>query len=232
MTMDRRDFLKLIGLGGVALTLPKPLEVVAARMADLERPPLHVGRVSLTSRPEATFAMYDFTLHLPRTISKHAYSDFMEHWMLRMSAREQDGKTVDYLRVACSFIPMGDAFDPELRGYGGLLAGMTPRRQPYVMGVPLMISPDRVMEFWLMPDGLQRFPMPKAQLCFYGTQIPRVSDRRHLAADRLFINASFEEVRVERDEAIRLGIALADEGPDDLDVVAKKELVIVGGDRE
>jgi hypothetical protein len=41
--MDRRDFLKSIGLAGVALTLPKPLSVVAAKISDLEDPPIHAG---------------------------------------------------------------------------------------------------------------------------------------------------------------------------------------------
>jgi hypothetical protein len=231
MTMDRRAFLKTLGLAGVALTLPKPLEVVAARMAALDAPPLHVGHVSLRPRDEARFVLYNFTMHLPRFISKYAYCDFLDNWQLRMSFRRPDEKMVDILRASCAVMPMGDPFDPELKGYGGLLAGMNPlHRRPFMMAVPMVVSQDDVLEFWLLPTGRQKFPMPPAQLCLYGDSVPIT--QRHFGLSKLYINLSFDAVRVERAEAIRLGIALADEAPDDLETVRKQDLVIVGGDRE
>lgn len=45
--MNRRDFLKSLGLAGVALTLPKPIEVIAAKMSDIKGPPVQVGFTSL-----------------------------------------------------------------------------------------------------------------------------------------------------------------------------------------
>lgn len=50
MDLNRRTFLKSMGLGGIILTMPKPLEIIAAQMSDIEDPPIQAGFASVKMR--------------------------------------------------------------------------------------------------------------------------------------------------------------------------------------
>lgn len=219
--MNRRDFLKTIGLGGVALTLPKPLEVVAAKMADLEAPPLHVGRADLSLRAnDDRFLIDRFMFQVDRTISRVSFEDFARNWTLRV-ARKTGDVLEDLLRVRVSMVPFGPGVDPELGWAGALVSASS---YPYVM------LRGQTWEFWLTPDGPARFPMPKVYMVVNGTLFEQRPDPFGLRGGRpeagcSFISIPFRTVRVERAAAIRMGLVGPEEPEEDFAVSRREETV-------
>jgi hypothetical protein len=209
--MDRREFLKMLGLGGVALTLPKPLGIVAARAAELEAPPLHVGRTELAvdAGPGLGFAMYGLAFDLERGLSRERCDDFFRHWALRLAVRHVSGDVTDMLHAPAKRVPTGEASDPQLGWCGRLLSVMSPQR-PYYLMQPFVVRPGETLEFWLRPFGA-RFPMPEVTVALTGFRDePNVS-----RMGSQYYALSFRAVRVERAAAIRMGLVGPEEPEED-----------------
>lgn len=185
--MNRRDFLKLVGLGGTALLAPKPLEVIAARMADLSGPPLHVGVCRF--RELHNFALQDVGILLDRWQHKDALApgqqaDLLRNWTVHLAVRRGAGR--DYLRIGQRLL-------------GRSVFGFPGREEASEPSILLRRSDS--VEVWIVPQGAPRFPLPLLSACVYGP-VP-ASDRQPRETATLPIRT----VRLERARAIELGLA-------------------------
>lgn len=174
MDMHRRDFLKALGLGTVALTLPQPLKIVAAKMEDLKRPPLHVGYVeTMPAKPcgdGGFFVLHNIGVRVERGISPSRFADYAENWYVAMFLRKEGDRTrgIKYLqaRARCMAILEGK----------GLIGEPYPAR-PFVRSpIAFVLKPDDVVEFWFVPTGTDgqderpTYPLPKLQVVLHGTR--------------------------------------------------------------
>ena len=212
--MDRRDFLKAIGLGGVALTLPKPLEILAAKATDLVAPPMHVGRAEMTLEKGdyLGFVIYGMALDTPRDLRRDAWEDFMAHWVLRVAYRDLAGNLKDILRTPCRALPMRPGPDPALGWCGNLLSAMAPKR-PFYLPSPMILRPGDTFEWWLVPYGAKR-PLPRVDLVLTGT-IDRPRGFLSPEVSTAYYSLPFDTVRVDRTEAIRMGLVGQEEPEED-----------------
>lgn len=178
MSMDRRDFLKMLGLGGVALTMPRPLSVIAAKMEDLERPPLHVGYVeTMPAKPcgeGGFYLLYEMGVRVERGITVSRYTDYADKWTVSMFLRKQGDRTrgVQYFKTRASMMPNPEnkrtAYDEEGK----------PHQVPHFYTSPkaMMLKPDDVIEFWFAPgdsrdpEGMPRYPLPKLEVVLRGVR--------------------------------------------------------------
>lgn len=202
-TVTRRGFMELLGLGGVALTLPKPLSI----LAPVERPPLHVGRLVFTAPPgePRRFLMGGFTLAPKCQVVGARMREFYDKWFVRLALR-RERQMIDMLRCP-SYLA------------GGALTGQ--RRFPYTMGCLVAVAGDQPLECWLKPGEPTRYPLPEVQMILHG-QMEYLEDKRAIPYHWC---GSFETVRMDRDEAARRGICPAGEPADDFSADRAEETV-------
>jgi hypothetical protein len=183
--MDRRGFLKLIGLGGTALLAPKPLGIVAARMADLTDPPLHVGLARF--RGLADFPLYGMSLASEASdwSGVPAYFDFIQNWHVRVVVRRDGARS--YAEILHG--PAADFLPP----FG---VDVTP-------GFLYGLQPSDVVEVWFSPSGKPRFPLTPMKAILLGPPEHLMSR----AGPRARVAAPIRAVRLERSRAIELGLA-------------------------
>ena len=211
MDLTRRGFLQVIGLGGVALTVPKPFKVVAAKMADLERPPLHVGTAEIG--PVDGFTMHRLSLSADRLTEWEDYRAFGENWIFTMTFRSREGKlgkTVFLNTPAANvmFMPFPKGF---LYHMG---AGEFVQRRHLHMETGYRFDSGQVIEAWLVPvpPGLGEEesrpplrPMPETTLILEGIMEREGDFFNHR------VQSNFSKVRLERTRAIELGLVEPEE---------------------
>jgi len=196
--MDRRSFLKTLGLGAVALTIPKPLDIIAAKMADLERPPLHVGYAETMPAKECGeggfYLMRDIGVRVERGISASRYADYTENWFVSMFLRKQGdkGRGIKYLQTRTSLIP-----NPELKHTVFDEEGKAHKVPSYLSSpMPVMFKPDDVLEFWFAPHSAlsptepPNYLLPKLDVVLHGT--------RHYAEPKVYIPQDGREYTIKR----------------------------------
>lgn len=184
MDMDRRSFLKSIGLGAVALTVPKPLSVVAAKMADLERPPLHVGYAEAIPAKQCGeggfFLLYDIGVRVERGLSASQHADYGENWSISMFLRKVGDKTrgIKYLQMPTCHMP-----DPTHK-WTTIGDDLKRHERPAMLSspTPYLFKPDDALEFWFSPHSARydteppNHPLPKLEVVLHGV--------RHYKEDR------------------------------------------------
>src|ERR1051325_506745 len=92
--MDRRSFLKSMGLGGMSLLMPRPLEVVAARMADISGPPVHAGLCRFRGVDGFTFLDVGIVLnswHVQDYLTPEQGAAPLDNWPCHVAARWRGG---------------------------------------------------------------------------------------------------------------------------------------------
>lgn len=183
--MDRRSFLKVMGLGGTALLAPKPFEVIAARMADISGPPLHAGLCRF--RELGSFTLLDMGIvfdgwQQPSTIIQAKMADFLKNWTVHMAVRRQGGH---YLKISQK---------PISRSLFGF------NHKEMDQGC-LQLSNADTVEVWVVSDGQPRYPLPPLTACIYGP-LPASG-----CEVRQFASLPVRAVRLERSRAIELGLA-------------------------
>lgn len=199
--MDRREFLKVLGLGGVALTLPKPLSI----LAEVERPPLHVGRLVFPNLAEdvTRFEMAGLSLEPERGLPTKRRSEFLHKWALRVVLR-RPGEDIDMLR--CPSWSVGPDFPAKPEGR-------------YTLGHLWRFNPGERLECWLKPGEMPRYGLPRVRMALHG-QLWRKGHECPLMYARI---GEFETLRMDRDEAARLGICPAGEPEDDFSTDRQEE---------
>jgi hypothetical protein len=198
MDLSRRGFLETLGLAGLSLTLPKPLKVMAARMADLEKPPLHVGYCEVASVPEGgVFLMYGFGVNFLSLPSIEIHNDYMNNWVVSVFLKEKDKQErILYVQRPARCVP-------EAR-----TGMMTVLANPH----PMVVSPNSVMEFWWTPEGKPRFPLPELRLYVRGArsfgykQSSRIEWHGLKESMQWVEERKVKHVCLERSRAIELGL--------------------------
>jgi hypothetical protein len=185
--MDRRNFLKLMGLSGTALLAPKPLEVIAARMADLSGPPLHVGVARFRDLNHFPFILQDAGIVLDGWQRRDAMTpqhmdDLLNNWTIHLAIRQHCGS---YLKV--SQRPLNRC----LFGFG----------RDQFAGPNIILTPADSVEVWIVPEGQPCFPLPALTACIYGPPTFSIREPRKTAS------MPIRAVRLERSRAIELGLA-------------------------
>lgn len=183
--MDRRHFLKMMGLGGTALLAPKPFEVISARMTDISGPPLHVGLCRF--RELGQFHLQDVGIvydawQRPDLRNTEPISDLLKNWSVHLAAR-RGGYYVKLSQRPIRKCIMGwgrqEASDDDIE-----------------------IAARDTVEVWIVPDGNPRFPLPPLTACVYGP-LPR-----SMEMPRKVATMPVRAIRLERTRAIELGLAL------------------------
>ena len=220
--MNRRDFLKGIGLGGLVLTAPKPLAVVAAKMADLEAPPLHIGycEIGPLADRQRAFELHGVTLRIEGAgwddlPSRDAVQEFYEKWVLHLLLRRTASKeVVSWLRVPTRFLP-GTSPDRDMGAPPGRVRAVS---VPYITHKAYRFSATETVECWLAPrpdETPPRHLLPRCRILFNGvmgyTEKGERQGHSKVRSQSFFLYNEFEHVRLERAKAIELGLASADE---------------------
>ena len=204
--MDRRDFLKAIGLGGIALTIPKPLKIVAATIADLADPPLHAGVTEIGPLPG--FSIRGISLSVHRLTAMQEWASFAKNWRFTMAMRA--GKLLNQVvtsRVE-TILTVPLAFNRSANLSTGLSSELPYVRWPS----PYFLGEEETVEGWLVATPWSSYdeeegprpplrPLPDVRLFLHGTL---------LKDDRFFqmpLWSKFEHVRLDRARAIELGLA-------------------------
>lgn len=191
--MDRRDFLKSLGLGGIALTLPKPLEVVAARMADLQAPPVHAGLARF--RDLAGIMVFDFSVSCvdPGVLDPARYMELINTWGVHMAAHENGQNYIPVLRDSLKRLIVkksedGPAFDPRI----------FKSHMPSKLLVPTML------DVWVVPYEKPKHALPPLTVTLHGEKV----GRKPPPGWGVVVNYSVQvrTVRLERTRAIELGL--------------------------
>ena len=201
--MDRREFLKVLGLGGVALTLPKPLSILAG----IERPPLHVGRLLFPPLADdvTAFEMESLSISPSPSIQVARFRDFMDKWLLRV-LRHEPAKSLDLLQVPAPYL---------------LHSRETRERAPYTLGRAMRFLPGERLDCWLKPSEAPRYPLPEVSMILQGRLWRNGADKPM----PYYVWGKFKTVRMDRDEAARLGICPAGEPVDDFAMDRREESV-------
>lgn len=191
--MDRRDFLKSIGLGGLALTLPKPLKVMAARMADLKGPPIHAGLARF--RDLGGILVHDFSISCvdPGLQEPHRHMDLLNNWSLHLAAHENGNFIILMHGAPLNYLVVRDAV-------GG------PRFDPAFFrgNLPSKILAETSLDVWIVPRGEPRYPLPELTVALHGTKCgPGVTPGWGPLVDMM---TQVRSVRLERTRAIELGL--------------------------
>jgi hypothetical protein len=224
MDMDRRAFLKTLGLGAVALTVPKPLGIMTAKMEDFERPPLHVGFAE--TRPadgcgdRGYFMLYDIGVSVEKGIDASRLADYTENWCISLFLRKRadPSRGIKYVQVGAGHFP-----DPQrmvkYRDEDG-----RPAERPDFMTAPraYVLTPDDVLEFWFSPHSAlydteaPNYPLPKLKVVLRGVRVYPSEQRtgkgyvlggRQMAYWHI---ADVKKVLLDRARAIELGLVAKD----------------------
>ncbi len=193
--MDRRDFLKSLGLGGLALTLPKPLEVVAARMADLKGPPVHMGLARF--RDLAGVMVYDFSMSCvdPALLVPSRYMDLLNTWGVHMAAHENGENYIPVLKAPLRRLvdryEDAPVIDPRF------LQSKMPSR----LLVPTML------DVWIVPYEKPKHALPRLTVTLHGEMMQKTENESWIQTfGRRDISVQVRTVRLERTRAIELGL--------------------------
>lgn len=147
---SRRDFLKSIGLGGVALTLPKPLSVVAAKVSDLEDPPIHAG--CATFKIDRSYIWNDLLWNFPVNVapSPRDYHRFIYGTTISIFFKYNrfSGEVPKRLKVSQLTWPMSHI--PSILEWK--------RAKKPVHGWGLSLFPGEEVEIWCMPNRMPPHP--------------------------------------------------------------------------
>jgi hypothetical protein len=203
--MERREFLKTLGLGSIALTLPKPLGIVAARMEDLTAPPLHAGLARF--RGLAGVMVNDFSISCAhaRWSDTPRYMDFINTWEVHLAAHENGESYIPILKapvktlLAVKKYEVGPAFDPK----------SIQSRLPSRYLAPTMC------DVWLVPCEKPKYALPPitvtlhGQVATDGEPISRISPLNLFRVGHILprdLSVQVRTVRLERARAIELGL--------------------------
>jgi len=202
---DRRDFLKMIGLGGIALTIPKPL----ALLAGVERTPFHVGRLVFPSVGEdEEFVLGGISIAPRHGQPMKQIAEFFDKWALRIILRNSKKEPADLLRApvgvvsAAHCVPYLQAIYPAPHQWSLRHGGQ--------------------FECWLKPGEAPRYPLPEVDMLLHGLLV-----RKGFEQKLSYIRAgTFQRTRVDHGEARRLGIIPSNEPADDFAVDSAEEVIL------
>lgn len=213
--MDRRDFLKSIGLGAVAFTVPRPLEVIAAKVADLEAPPLHVGYAGLDCN-RSTGGISGMGLQVKQPMSPERLEDLMRNWTAHVIIQRPYG----YMLLAeCPvkhlvfldtwgehYIPGSLLLNDSLMAPDLMNGGISFLRGSLVG----FMDHDR-LEVWLVPTGQPRFTLcPLYARFFTGSGWPRTTPGSSPGGPfQGYVHTytlPVRKARIERAQALKLGL--------------------------
>lgn len=204
--MERREFLKILGLGGVALTMPKPLEIVAAKMADISGPPLHAGFCEigpLNDENRGQFVLQGISIGTADYVDLERRNDFYDHWAMTTRFVTAGDRRRVWLAAPVRVFPSNrDNFVyVDGRNPDGIATYLRPP-------MAYMFDIGERAEFWLTPTDrhdLPRFPLPKVTVILHGWHF----DRTAKAQPKVYSNSywsEFKVVRLERARAIEMGL--------------------------
>ncbi len=196
--MDRRTFLTSIGLGGLALTIPKPLSVVAAKLSDLKDPPIYAGHTSF--KIDRPFVLYDLYWNYPVN-----YPAGIEHPSIRDYNLFTHGTTVSLFsrgtRIMWEQLPTSHI--PSAREWG---EAVKPK-----FGWGISLPPGEEVELWCVPRLTSSGEHGKLLPVDWTIQgLWKPSDKHSGFQAWYFVN-KMKLVRIERDRAIELGLASPEE---------------------
>lgn len=221
--MDRREFLKSIGLGGVALTFPKPLSVVAARMADLAAPPLHVGRAeigTLSDQERGNFVMTHVSIEPIGILKRERYDDLLDRWNLcarLMNAEDKSRNGILYFNARLAYFHIRPIFPGQA----------TRIPQIFTETMAWMWNMGDRMEFWIVPNDLRnlpRFPLPEMRIWLEGWHHKRVDQIGSFQYMGFHAWCRVQSARLDRARAIEMGLVGPEEPEDDLSEPAKEDI--------
>ena len=201
--VSRRGFLQLVGLGGVALTVPKPLKIVAAKLEELSQPIFHCGYARLTVPSCERFLVYNIIMKTATGITRERYENFYENWVLSMLLKQDEDKYINFLKIPARMVPSGN----------------DPREYMLATATPWMFSTGDQLDFWLTPGGKPRFPLPEVYLAVRGQVIRPSSEHWGGKAGSPYWlcaepDGRFEGVRLNRVQAEKLGLWTPEEKDD------------------
>lgn len=192
--MDRRSFLKSMGLGGLSLLAPKPLQVVAARLSDISDLPVHAGLARFRGVDDFSFQdvgiVYDdwqkATASIPQAVER--VKDLMDNWTVHLAIRwgKDAYETIAVRPMARSVFCIGD------------------RSHPYLpSSMRFHIKKADSVDVWAVPSGAPRFPLPRLTVAMFGPWTGTWTQPK----PRDYASLSMHSVRLERGRAIELGLA-------------------------
>ena len=208
--MERREFLKILGLGGVALTLPKQLDIVAARMEDIKGPPLHVGYAEIReSDARHAFAWAAFGMRTVSLLPMDRHIDYLERWCVRVFMRRGEDRStrVPYLQMPAHMVPDPSMVARVLNEEGK--PAVVPRLWHKVH--PWFCYDGEVTEVWVVPAdrrNLPKYPLPKLHWVMQGY---KWSGNPSFSSRHMILYSDIKTVQVDRASAIELGIVGRDE---------------------
>lgn len=184
--MDRRDFLKTLGLGGIALSVPKPLDLMAAKLTNVDGPPVHAGLCRFRDVQGFPF---------------EGIGVVIDHWQVsRLFTPEQLGELMGKWMIHAGIRVSKDLYLPLSRQplKNSLFGTRTRIENPSKFTIMSAESVD----VWIVPEGVIRFPLPALTVCMYGPPggfLPEFKGRP-------FRSLPLRTVRLERGRAIELGL--------------------------
>jgi hypothetical protein len=184
--MDRRDFLKTLGLGGIALTVPKPLDL----MANIAGPPIHAGLCRFRDVRGFPFEGIGVVMdhwQVSGLFTQEQFAELKGKWTIHAGVRV----TKD-LYLPLSKQPLRDS-----------IFGMRSHKGSTSKGFTIMSAES--VDVWIVPEGIIRFPLPALTVCMYGSREP--GPYWGCPSGVPFRSLPLRTVRLERSRAIELGLA-------------------------
>lgn len=188
--MDRRDFLKTLGLGGIALTVPKPLDLMASKLAKIDGPPVHAGLCRFRDVQGFPFEGIGVVMdhwQVPGLFTQEQFAELKGKWTIHAGVRV----TKD-LYIPLSRQPLKNS-----------LFGMRARVESPSKGFTILSAES--VDVWIVPEGIIRFPLPALTVCMYGSSDP--GPYWGCPKGIPFRSLPLRTVRLERSRAIELGLA-------------------------
>lgn len=192
--MDRREFLKTLGLGGIALSVPKPLELMAARLAKVDAPPIHAGLCRFRDVQGFPFEGIGVVLdgwQKAGLLTQEQFSELTQKWTIHGGVRVSKDIYLPLFRQ-----PLGNSI------FGMRSLGDFASRNFRIMSA-------ESVDVWIVPEGIIRFPLPGLTVCMYGPGYPPPPWPE--CKGRPFASQPLKTVRLERARAIELGLVSAAE---------------------
>src|SRR6185295_3550980 len=155
--MDRRSFLKTLGLGGIALTLPKPLDLMAAKLANVDGPPVHAGLCRF--RDVQGFPFEGIGIVVDRWRDSHLFtteqlSELTMKWTVHAAVRVTKDAYIQLFRLPLRNCLFGTRWRVD------------------TMARNFTIMSAESVDVWIAPEGIIRFPLPALTVCMYGPADP------------------------------------------------------------